>query len=199
MGRGEPCSRCIFSKLAKTIKLERKRWIISEVLRLKDGQEYLSFKNFVIPISSNIFHNDTTSERKAQKLIRHNQFCEHSSPAVKARAPTSSTPKLWSNHEKTTVHHSQLPNNPPNLNFAQTFYFNQTHGRKYNSGLVLQTCNLIKLNATLKDLLQRCGLLPPRCWVHLAEAPLRTLRHYHYTWRGTAGFRGGLQGIGMSH
>ena len=43
---------------------------------------------------------DTTSERKARKLVRHSQFCERSSPAVKARAPTSSTTKLWSNHQK---------------------------------------------------------------------------------------------------
>ena len=57
----------------------------------------------------------------------------------------------------------------------------------------------MKLNATLKDPLQRYGLLPARCWVHLAEAPLWTVGHYHYTWRGTAGFGGELQGIGMSH
>ena len=40
--------------------------------------------------------------------------------------------------------------------------------------------------------LQRYGLLPPRCWVHLAEAPLQTVRHY--TWIGTAGFGGGAAG-----
>ena len=34
---------------------------------------------------------------------------------------------------------------------------------------------------------------------HLVEAPLRTVGHYHYIWRGTAGFGGWLQGIGMSH
>ena len=46
-----------------------------------------------------------TSEAKARKLDRHSQFRERSSPAVKARAPTSSTTKLWSNHEKKkTVH-----------------------------------------------------------------------------------------------
>ena len=67
---------------------------------------------------------DTTSKPKARKLVRHSQFGERSSPAVKARAPTSSTSKLWSNHEKKkTVHLSQLPNNPPNLNFAQHFLF----------------------------------------------------------------------------
>ena len=38
---------------------------------------------------------DTTSECKAQKLVGHSQFCERSSPAVKTRAPTSSTINLW--------------------------------------------------------------------------------------------------------
>ena len=67
-----------------------------------------------------MFVNDTTSERKDRKLVCHSQFCERSSPAVKARAPTSCTTKLWSNHEKKkTVHLSQVPNSPPNLNFAQ--------------------------------------------------------------------------------
>ena len=70
---------------------------------------------------------DTTSERKARKLVRHSQFCERSSPAVKARAPTSSTTKLWSNHEKKklfifpnslTVHQTSTLHN--------TFYFNNT-------------------------------------------------------------------------
>ena len=73
---------------------------------------------------------DTTSERKARKLVRQSQFCERSSPAVKARAPTSSTTKLWSNHEKNnncssfpttmylTVHQTSTLHN--------TFYFNNT-------------------------------------------------------------------------
>ena len=43
---------------------------------------------------------DIMSERKARKLVRHSQFCEPSSPAVKAQAPTSSTTKLLSNNEK---------------------------------------------------------------------------------------------------
>ena len=67
---------------------------------------------------------DTTSERKARKLGRHSQFCERSSPAVKARAPTSTTTKLWSNHEQTTTFHlSQLLNNPSNPTFVQHFLF----------------------------------------------------------------------------
>ena len=37
--------------------------------------------------------NDMMSERKARKLFCHSQFCERLSPAVKARAPTSSTTK----------------------------------------------------------------------------------------------------------
>ena len=68
---------------------------------------------------------DTTIEPKARKLVRHSQFGERSSPAVKARAPTSSTTKLWSNNEKkkTPVHLSQLPDNPSNFSFAQHFLF----------------------------------------------------------------------------
>ena len=69
-----------------------------------------------------------------------------------------------------------------------TFYFNNTWKKiQLRSDPVN---NLMKLNATLKDPLQHYGLLPARCWVHLAEAPLRTVGHYHYTWRGTAGFEG---------
>ena len=85
--------------------------------------DYISLMSVLISV---LIH-DTTSERKARKLVRHSQFCERLSPAVKARAPTSSTTKLWSNHEKTTtVHLSQLPNNPPSLNFAQHFPFSNT-------------------------------------------------------------------------
>ena len=50
------------------------------------------------PIYLHLIISDTTSERKARKLVCHSQFYERSSPAVKARAPTSSTTKLWSNH-----------------------------------------------------------------------------------------------------
>ena len=93
-----------------------------------------------------------------------------------------------------------------NLTLHNTFYFNNTWTKIQLWSDPVKTCNLIKLNATLKDPLQCYGLLPPRCWVHLAEAPhhhppppLPTVGHYHYTRRGTAGFGGGLQGIGMSH
>ena len=76
------------------------------------------------PIYLHLIISDTTSERKARKLVCHSQFCERSSPAVKARAPTSSTTKLWSNHEQTTTFHlSQLFNNPSNPTFAQHFLF----------------------------------------------------------------------------
>ena len=44
MGRGEHCSRYVFSKLTKTITLVRKRWFFSKVLTIQDGQEYLSIK-----------------------------------------------------------------------------------------------------------------------------------------------------------
>ena len=43
-------------KLPKTITLVRKRWNFSNVLRIQDGQEYLSIKLFVVPISSYILH-----------------------------------------------------------------------------------------------------------------------------------------------
>ena len=79
-----------------------------------------------------------------------------------------------------------------------TFYFNNTWTKiQLRSDPVNMQPD--EINATLKDPLQRYGLLPARCWVHLAEAPLWTVGHYHYTWRGTAGFGGELQGIGMSH
>ena len=65
---------------------------------------------------------DTTSERKARKLVCHSQFCERSSPAVKARAPTSSTTKLWQQlfifPNSLTIHQT-----PPLHN---TFYFSNT-------------------------------------------------------------------------
>ena len=74
------------------------------------------------------FSSDTTIEPKARKLVRHSQFGERSSPAVKARAPTSSTTKLWSNNEKKqhlfifpnslTIHQTSALHN--------TFYFNNT-------------------------------------------------------------------------
>ena len=56
MGRGEHCSRYMFLKLPKTITLVRKRWFFSKVLRIQDGQEYLSIKLFVMTISSYILH-----------------------------------------------------------------------------------------------------------------------------------------------
>ena len=52
--RGVPYSRYIFSKLAKTNTLMRKILFFSKILRKQDGQEYLSIKMFVMPISSNI-------------------------------------------------------------------------------------------------------------------------------------------------
>ena len=42
MIRWEHCSRYMFSKLQKTITLVRKRWFFSKILRMQDGQEYLS-------------------------------------------------------------------------------------------------------------------------------------------------------------
>ena len=44
MGRGEHCSRYMFLKLPKTIPLVRKIWFFRKVLRIQDGQEYLSIK-----------------------------------------------------------------------------------------------------------------------------------------------------------
>ena len=44
MGRGEHRWRYMFSKLPKTITLVRKRWFFSKVLRIQDGQEYLSIR-----------------------------------------------------------------------------------------------------------------------------------------------------------
>ena len=129
-----------------------------------------------------IIISDTTSERKARKLVRHSQFCESSSPTVKAGAPTSSTTKLWSNHEEKelfifpnslTVHQTSTLHN--------TFYFNNTWTKMQLWSSDPVNMQPDKINATLKDLLQRYGLLPPRCWVHVAEAPLRTVGHYHYT------------------
>ena len=67
------------------------------------------------------------SEPKARKLVRHSQFGECSSPAVKARAPMSSTTKLWSNHHKKQLfmfHNFQSIHQTSTLH--NTFYFNNT-------------------------------------------------------------------------
>ena len=71
--------------------------------------------------------NDPTSKPNARKLVRHSPFGERSSPAVKARAPTSSTTKLWLKQKK-----QQLFIFPNSLTIHQTstlyntFYFNNT-------------------------------------------------------------------------
>ena len=56
LGHRQLCSRYIFSKLAKILTLEKRKRSFSKVLRIQDGQEYLSLKMLVIPISSNISH-----------------------------------------------------------------------------------------------------------------------------------------------
>ena len=56
MGSWKPCSRFIFSKLAKIITLMRKRWFFSKVLKMQDEQEYFPTKLLLIPISNNILH-----------------------------------------------------------------------------------------------------------------------------------------------
>ena len=81
---------------------------------------------------------DTTIELKARKLVRHSQFGERSSSAVKARAPTSSTTKLWSNNEKkNTCSSFPTPWQSTKLQLCTTLSISITHGRKYNSGPIL--------------------------------------------------------------
>ena len=82
-------------------------------------------------------YSDTTSEHKSRKLVSHIQFCERSSPAVKARAPTSSTTKLWSNNEKNNRSSFPTPLPSTKLQLCTTLSISITHGQKYNSGPIL--------------------------------------------------------------
>ena len=79
-----------------------------------------------------------------------------------------------------------------------TFYFNNTRTKiQLRSDPVNMQPDKTKCYPQIPI---TCGLLPAWCWVHLAEAPHWTVGHYHYIIRrGTAGFWGELQGIGMSH
>ena len=142
---------------------------------------------------------DTTGQRKAQKLVRHSQFCERSSPPVKARAPTSSTTncgqimnkqQLFIFPNSLTIHQT-----PPLHN---TFYFNNTWTK-----IQLESDPVNMQPDETKCYPQRpiTTLWPAACKMLSTSSgsPLRTVGHYHYTWRGTAGFGGELQGIRMSH
>ena len=79
-----------------------------------------------------------------------------------------------------------------------TFYFNNTSTKIQ---LRSDPANMQpdKLNATLKDPLQRYGLLTPRCWVHLEEAPSEQWDIIITHGEELQDSEGGLQGIGMSH
>ena len=70
---------------------------------------------------------DTTSERKARKVVRHRLTTNFAS--AWAQLPKLQRQRALSQNcgqimkKNTTFHLSQLLNNPPNLNFAQHFPF----------------------------------------------------------------------------
>ena len=158
------------------------------------------------PIYLHLIISDRTSERKARKLVCHSQFCERSSPGARAQLSKLERQRALIQNCGQIINKQQLFIFPNSLTIHQTpplhntLYFSNTWTKiQLRSDPVNMQPDETKFYATLKDPLQRYGLLPATCWVHLAEAPLWTVWHYHYTWRGTAGFGGELQGIGMSH
>ena len=118
----------------------------------------------------NVSH--TTSKRKAQKLVCHSQFCERSSPALLPNCgQIMKKQQLFIFPNSLTIHQTSILHN--------TFYFNNTWTKiQLRSDPVNMQPD--KTKCYPQRPITTYGLLPARCWVHEAKAPLRTVGHYHH-------------------